>query len=877
VGGASGERASSELLIRALHAYDGVTGDPRRYGPIAASVVRDARRAADDEALVVALRAVAWSERARRQNLRARTLADEAVRRARRAGLTDRLTEVLVSRAAITLELGRTSAAVRDLDQAGITIGRPSPELEFMRAVLLHNLGRLGAAAESYRRVLADPNATVDNRGSAANNLALIASDQGRYEESLRHLDHAEQLAAEIGPSLYAFVAHNRGLVLAQSGRLAEGMQELDRATELFAGAGLPLGEYVMEHADVLLELRLLPEAREVARSAAAELDAGGLALLAAEAQLALARVALLARDAAAARAAAERAAAQFRRQRRTPWLARATMLEAESALLDGAVTAELLTRTRRAAGVLDRAGMPSVAAAAHLVAGRLAAQLGRTALAETCFRQASERARQGPVLLRVRGRLAAAHAERLAGRGEAVLRHCRAGLADLARHRSALGSMELRALASGHGFELGQLGMETLLRLGSPSRVLAWTELTRAAALLTVEPPAPDAVRNELGELRAVHTELAQALRETGAEPAELRTRQAAAEARIRRATWRRAGAVAGGFAGPAAAPSVARLRGLLGRAALVSYFGLNGELFAIVLTERLTRLVRLGPDAPVQFERDALLFALRRLIRPRRTAAAVRASAEHALRRLAALLIAPLGVPAEVPLVVVPSARTDRMPWSALHTAPVSVSPSAALWARSAEQADDPTGKVVLVAGPRLGGAVAEVDALRRVHSDATVLEPPVSTVAGTVEALAAAKLAHLACHGRLRADNPSFSALELVDGQLTVHELDRRGIAPRQVVLAACDSAADVSFAGDELLGFVSALLARGTAGLVASVVQVGDVEAVDLMRGLHERLRDGETMAVGLHAARAALDPTDSRQFVNWCAFTAYGAG
>ena len=36
----------------------------------------------------------------------------------------------------------------------------------------------------------------------------------------------------------------------------------------------------------------------------------------------------------------------------------------------------------------------------------------------------------------------------------------------------------------------------------------------------------------------------------------------------------------------------------------------------------------------------------------------------------------------------------------------------------------------------------------------------------------------LAHLACHGRLRADNPSFSALELVDGQLTVHELDRRG---------------------------------------------------------------------------------------------------
>ena len=444
--------------------------------------MRDARRAADDEALVVALRAAAWSERARRQNLRARTLVDEAVRRARRAGLTDRLTEVLVSRAAITLELGRTSAAVRDLDRAGITVGRPSPELEFMRAVLLHNLGRLGAAAESYRRVLADPNATVDNRGSAANNLALIASDQGRYEESLRHLDHAEQLAAEIGPSLYAFVAHNRGLVLAQSGRLAEGMQQLDRATELFAGAGLPLGEYVMEHADVLIELRLLPEAREVARSAAAELDAGGVACWPPKRSWRWPGWHCWPGTPTPPAAAAERAAAQFRRQRRTPWLARATVLGAEAALLDGA-------GHRRAADP-DPARRRGPGPGGHAVGGRGGAPgrraAGRAARPDragrACFRQAGERARQGPVLLRVRGRLAAAHAERLAGRGDAVLRHCRAGLADLARHRAALGSMELRALASGHGVELGQLGLETLLRTGSPSRVLAWTERTRAA-----------------------------------------------------------------------------------------------------------------------------------------------------------------------------------------------------------------------------------------------------------------------------------------------------------------------------------------------------------------------------------------------------------
>jgi len=868
------ERPGTDLLIRAMHAYDGVAGDPGRFAPVAAAVVREARRAADVEALVVGLRARAWAERARRQNVRARRLLDEAVRLAQRAGLTERLTELLVSRAAITLELGRVAAALRDLDRAGSGNGNPGPHLEFMRAVLLHNLGRLGPAAEAYHRVLADPGATRDNQGSAATNLALIAADRGRFEESLRYLDHAERLAAEVGVSLYAFAAQNRGIVLAQAGRLTESVAQFDRAVALFTEAGVPLGEHLMEHADVLIELRLLPEAREAAAGAAAELDSGGVQLMAAEARLALARAALLAGDAGTARDEAEYAAALFRRQRRTPWVARTVVLVAEASLLDGSVPRELLARTRRAAGFLERAGMPSAAAAAHLVAGRLAAQVQRPALAQRYFRRAGELAQRDSVLLRVRGRLAVAHAERLAGRDELVLRHCRAGLADLARHREALGSTELRALASGHGVELGRMGLEVLLRAGSAQRVLRWMERTRAAALLTVEPPAPEAVRDELAELRAVHLELAQALRETGVEPAGLRARQAAAEARVRRATWRR---TVTSVDHTAQLRSVAQLRQQLGGSVLVSFGSLRDQLFAVVLQPRTTRLVRLGPIAPLQFERDALLFALRRLARPGRTSGTMRASAEHALRRLTELLVEPLEVPADVPLIVVPSSRTSRLPWSVLHRGPVLVAPSAALWARTRET--DPVGRdeVVLVAGPRLDGAVDEVAAVGGLYRAATVLSPPASTVAATVAALGRAGLAHLACHGRLRADNPSFSALELVDGQLTVHELDRRGIAPHRVVLAACDSAAEVGFDGDELLGFVSALLARGTAGLVASVVEVGDVEAVDLMRGLHQRLARGDSMAAALHTARAALDLADPRQFVNWCAFTAYGAG
>ncbi len=410
-----------------------------------------------------------------------------------------------------------------------------------MRAVLLHNLGRVTDAAAAYHRVLDHPGSTLDNRGSAANNLALIESARGRFDESLRHLDRAEEIAADVGPTLFAFVAHNRGLVLAQSGRLAESLRQFDEATALFERADIPLGEHYIEHADVLADLRLLPESRHLASRAVEQLEAHGVLLMAAEARLTVAHAALLAGDARAAADAAGPALAQFRRQRRTAWSARAVVIEAEASQLGGEVTVAVLGRARRAAAALDRHGMSTAAVNAHLAAGRIAEELGRAADASGSYRAAYERSRARPVLVRLRGRLAAARAERLAGHDAAVLEQCRAGLADLGRHRAALGSMELRALASGHGTELGRLGLETLLRTGSPSRVLGWMERTRAAALLAVEPPAPDAVRGELAELAGVHAELAQAVRDTGAEPPELVGRQAAIEDRIRRVTWRR------------------------------------------------------------------------------------------------------------------------------------------------------------------------------------------------------------------------------------------------------------------------------------------------------------------------------------------------
>jgi len=235
-----------------------------------------------------------------------------------------------------------------------------------------------------------------------------------------------------------------------------------------------------------------------------------------------------------------------------------------------------------------------------------------------------------------------------------------------------------------------------------------------------------------------------------------------------------------------------------------------------------------------------------------------------------------------ADAELVIVPVRRLHGVPWSALHGGPVCLAPSATFWDRSAmvAQSRPPMGagnvRVVLVAGPELPGAAAEVASLAVIHPAAARITPPASTAETVTDALAGADLAHLACHGTLRADNPMFSSLLLSDGPLTVQEIYARGLAPHRLVLASCESGSVVGYAGDEVLGFVSALLARGTGGVLASAAVVPDVEAVDLMTAVHRRLARGATLAHALHEAREAEDTDDPGRYVNWCTFNAHGA-
>jgi tetratricopeptide (TPR) repeat protein len=863
----------TDLLELAEAAFAAVAADPATHGAATTELVARARVQGSPEALVVALRAQAEAERLAPRNTAAKALLDEALAVAEQHGLQQRVGELLVTRLAVNQELGDLDAAQADAERAGRLLpADQATDLRMQHGVLMANRGRLKDAATMLRSVVEDERTPTLVLAKAGNNLAHVECELGHVDEALRVLTTAESVAHVAGPSVVAYVAQTRARVEAEAGRLAESLVRFEVAEQRLREAGLWVGGVHIEYAQALSGLRLLPEAVASVRRGLAGLPEEEVALVAAEGYVVLARLMLMSGRPDEAVQAVRRGAQQMRAQDRQGWSALADVLAVEAALDQGGADDALLAVALQAATDLESCGLRTDAVEAHLVAGRVGRAAGRDDRADLSLGLAVELSRSAPVLVRLRGWVAQALRGQLRGQQDAVLVACRDGMADLDAYRQALPSIELRALASAHGAELGTIGLRALLALRTPAaEVFDWLERTRAAALAPLE-SVPDAVvEGELVALRSAHALLSAQRSTDGSEPPDLVLQVRSAEEAVRRASWSPVGADVA---------RVSRVEGSvqegLGQAVLVEYGMSEGALLAVLVTPGGERLVALGAVAPVVGAVDALQFAIRRLSRPAASPAAAGAaiqSARAALGRLRDLLVVPLGLEAG-PVVVVPVGDLQRVTWAPLHDGPVTVSPSAAAWLRTLEPRAG-TGRVTLVGGADLPGAAAELAALAVVHDGPVVL--PEATCDAAVEALCGADLAHFACHGRLRTDNPAFSALLLADGPLTVHELSRRAGTPGRVVLAACESGAQVLYPGDEALGFVSALLARGCRAVLASDVLVPDEPSLPLMVALHRALTRGATMAQALHEARQVLDTDDPQQLATWCAFDAYGGG
>lgn len=478
------------------------------------------------------------------------------------------------------------------------------------------------------------------------------------------------------------------------------------------------------------------------------------------------------------------------------------------------------------------------------MLAGRLEEGDERLAL---WARAASYRAHPNALV-----RAAAWHAQSLAheeqhNRG-GVLRAAAAGLDAIDEHRRLIGSSELRALATTHGRDLTTIALRHAAT--DPRTLLRWSERTRATAL--AQPPATSdaaTIPASLAALRDNGRRLAEARAE--GEPTDALERE---RLRLERAVRSESHTLSAATAAQQKPPSVEEIVAAVGDGCLVELVDVDGTLHVLVAHAGRVRRKVAGSTEEIAALLGPTQMLLRRASRGRATdMSALGGQLQEAILGDAVRLI-PDG-----PVVLAPTARLHGLAWPLLPVLadrPFSVVPSAGQWLRARATPRPATSRrrTLLVSGPGLATGGAEVPLLAASHPDATLLAGKDATLEQVLHQLDGADLVHLAAHGHFRADSPLFSALDLADGPLTVHDLERVCRAPYRVVLSACESGVLAPVGAEELLGLAAALFSLGTAGLVSSVAEVNDTATADLMVELHAALASGADPAAALHRVR-----------------------
>lgn len=774
-------------------------------------------------------------------------------------------------------ELGRLDEALAFLDRAlDLADGRAAARVRMSLVGLLTAAGDIGAALS-----LADeaaPHLDGPDADRLAANRACALARAGRVEEAHDVAAGAlPRLRAGDDPVALGGLLGNLGLACALRGDFAEaeaalaeavvvgeaaGLRhqtamskgnlafalsrrgDVPRALRLFAEAqahlsGERLAQCRFDQAETLISVGLPGEARPLLLAALDAATANGYACDIADGFLLLAHAELADGNPEQCTDAAERARATFSEQERTGWMLLAEHVLVKARWTSGERSGVLLRTAMATADRLEAAGWADAADETRIVAARVALSLGRPA-GHLLSRVGRSR---GPASAQV----AAWHAvalERSARADHAgAVAAVRAGLRVTEQYAEALDALDLRARTTGLVTELAGLGL-TLAR--SARELLGVEERRRAIARpVRVRPPKDPERAAALARLRAFSVERTGDTARGGPGtpvPGDMAALEATVRARTRR---RPSGASAG------RSPGFARVAAALGDRALVELVAVGADLHAVTVVAGQARRHLLGAAEPAGRDTGLLRYAVRRLAE-RDDPRALAALADTAGRLDRRLLVPLLPAVRDRELVIAPTGALHGLPWAVLPSLDgraFTVVPSASAWVRAREPSRG-GGHTVLVAGPGLRHAGHEIDALRRLHPHAIVLDGPDARPEPVRDALDGAALAHIAAHGEFREGNALFSRLRLAGGPLMVHDLDELTVPPRVVVLSACDiGRAD---GGDAALGMAGVLLALGAGTVIASVAPVRDAATPGFMAAFHARLSAGDPPSRALAA-------------------------
>jgi tetratricopeptide (TPR) repeat protein len=853
-----------DLLSQAQALVVQAAADPAAVLRAVERILEDARSEADDAAQAVALRARGLGQAAMYDVAAAIESLESARAVAARTADTALSGEIEMTYAGVLAWAGRNAEASDAIESALEALeGRDQARALVQRGTMRYRLGDLRGSLEDLDAAAAPlvEAEDIDWLARLHNNRGLVLGFLGSHAEAeadlLLSLDYHGRIGQDNGS---AEALQNLGWVASIRGDVPAALAYFDEAEDLFRRLDYPLAELLGDRCDALVSVHLVSEAVDLATAAVAELATADHPTALAEALLRLAAAARLAGRHGQALDAARQARELLRAQHRDSWAAFADFLALQARIgLDeaGDVSAGDIVSV---ADELQAAGFEQQALHARLLAGKVAVAGGEIEGGRRQLALAARARESGPADLRVQAWLAQALLCAAEGDATGIDRAARAGLGVVDSYQAMLGASDARAAVAGHAAELGAMGLAVAAASRDTRRLFGWMERTRAGSLrfAPVTPPDDAALAAELAAMREVESRLRDA--ETAAEELSgLQRRRVDIQERIRRRSLRKAGI---GVSAPRP-PSAGDVLEALGDRVLVEMSRVGDALLSVTLRNGRVARRQLGLPAEALRELDALRFAVRRIM----TGAASEASIEAArsvigaaAARLDDMLMAPLRLDAEQ-VVIVPPADLHALPWRLLPSlggVAVVVVPSAALWMARAGRAA--AGPVVLAAGPSLAESDAEVTMLGNVYPGATALDSAIATVDRVLSSMDGASLVHVACHGRVRADNPLFSSLEMADGSLTVYDIERLGTAPATMVLSACDAGLPAERPGNEIMGLVAALLGAGTRTVVASTGLVPDtVSTLDLMESLHRRMARGDDVAAALLAAQSAYDP------------------
>jgi tetratricopeptide (TPR) repeat protein len=735
-------------------------------------------------------------------------------------------------RALLYMRAAQFAAALPEFDAALRLLDESEPEdvgrVLLNRAMVHEQRRNLSQGRADLTRLLdlATRHGLAVLGAKALNNLGRMALIAGDLPQALRLLDAAAGTLRPLSPAIAATWHLDRAQVLLAAGLVSEADADLARSAELFGVSHIRQGQ--------------------------------------GEAELARAQVALLDERWSDAERLTQQARRRFRRRGAEVWAMLAEFVFLEARVGGGRGLRAAVSAAAQLADRLSGAGLADEARRAALLGATTCLRLGDPAGAREAAGDALRLRRDEPLLTRLQARAVRAGLADAAGRPRRAAAERRAGLRDLQRYQSSLGSLDLQTAVSGYGQGLAEEGLAQALAGHGPAAVFGWAEEARALSsrLPTVVPPADPAAAQLLQELRQARAELAAQTVAGTVDPA-LRGRCGELERLIRQRSWHLAGT------GPAGQPATLKLvQEQLAPATgtLVVYLIRAGRLHCLVADPRRRAVHDLGPAAPAielrrRLRADFDILANRNV--PEHLRAGVQAASQHALSQLDGLLLGPIRrLLGAGPLLLVPGAELQTVPWTLLPTTsgrPVTVVPSATSWLAARKRAALPADPgVVLAAGPRIERGAEELGLVAAEWPHSSMLTGQQATAAGVRAAASQTDVLHVAAHGVHEPDNPLFSHLEMADGPLFGHELDLLPQLPTHVVLSACELGLSETRPGSETLGMTAALLHGGAGSVVAGVAQVADTAACAVGAAHHAGLRRGLDPATALCAAIASND-------------------